>query len=280
MNNSAKRSGKFSKLCFPAVMGILNLTPDSFYDGGKFTENDAYLLQVDKMIKDGASIIDIGASSTRPGSVQPDEEEELHRLEKPLLKIRKNFPEIILSVDTYHSSIAKAVHHMGADMINDISGGTFDKKMFSTIASLQIPYVLMHLKGNPAIMQKEPFYYDVITELVEYFSKQLSLLSEAGHSAFTAIDPGFGFGKTITHNYQILKNLDQFKQFNIPVVVGLSRKSMIYKVLKTTPATSLTGTTALHTVALLNHADILRVHDVQEAVETIRIIETYRVETD
>lgn len=269
------RLENISKMKIPAIMGILNITPDSFYDGGKFLD-DTYLSHTEQMIKAGASIIDIGAASTRPGSTQPTPDEELKRLEKPLAKIRQSFPETIISIDTFHSGVVEMVYQMGADMINDISAGTYDPDMFSTISKLNLPYILMHIKGNPASMQVEPVYSDLIGEIKQYFDQRLTLLNQNGHSAFVAIDPGFGFGKTVVHNFQLLKNLSKFKDFGVPIVVGLSRKSMIYKVLGNNPESALNGTTALNTIALLNHADILRVHDVKEAVETLKLINIYK----
>jgi len=267
-------NGKLQKLAFPAVMGILNLTPDSFYDGGRYFQ-DKYLEQAERMIGEGAAILDLGAVSTRPGSVQPGPDEELKRLERPLRLIRDRFPEIIISVDTYHAKVAEAVMGNDADMINDISGGTLDERMHEVIARFQCPYIIMHTGGKPEIMQADPVYHDVVQEIKDYLKQQINTLRKLGHGAFLAVDPGFGFGKTITHNYRLLHHLDEFKALNLPVLAGLSRKSMIYKVLGGTPDDALNGTTVLNTLALIRGADILRVHDVKEAMEAVRLAGLY-----
>jgi len=254
----------------PKVMGIINLTPDSFYDGGFYKEEKDILDHTGRMIEDGAFIIDIGAQSTRPKSIKMSPAEEWQRLESPLKKIRSEFPSLALSVDTFYAEVAERAVDAGADMINDISGGTMDEQMFKTIARLHIPYVLMHIKGTPQTMQQDPQYENVVKEELFYFSEKLSMLTALGvHDIF--IDPGFGFGKKIEHNYELLNHLDLFRMLERPIVVGLSRKSMIHKVLDLKAAGALNGTTVLNTVALMKGASLLRVHDVKEAVEAVKL---------
>ncbi len=255
----------------PVVMGILNLTPDSFYDGGKYNDADRALLRADKMIGEGASIIDVGAVSTRPFAKETGEEEEWARLKKVLKALRKAFPGIIISVDTFRASVAKNAAREGADMINDISGGVFDDKMLETVARLQLPYVLMHIRGTPATMQQNPEYQDVVSEINAFFRRQLDKLTALGVAGNIILDPGFGFGKSVAHNYEILRRLDEFRQHGFPLLAGLSRKSMINKILNIDPDEALNGTTVLNTVALMKGAKILRVHDVKCAVEAVRL---------
>ncbi|MCD4746858.1 MAG: dihydropteroate synthase [Bacteroidales bacterium] len=252
-------------------MGILNITPDSFYDGDKYNSEYLWLKQTEKMLKEGASIIDIGVVSTRPGAKKISEKEELQRLLPVLTSIVKNFSDLIISVDTYRSGIAEIAVQNSAFMINDISGGTFDKKMFDTIAKLQVPYIIMHIKGAPQNMQKNPTYDNVVKEIKNFFSQQIKKLNLKGINDII-IDPGFGFGKTLKHNYEILNNLNSFNAFGLPVLAGISRKSMINKVLNTKPSEALNGTTVLNTICLLKGAKILRVHDVKEAMEVIKIV--------
>ena len=252
-------------------MGILNITPDSFYDGGKFNSDKNWLSQTKKMLFEGADIIDIGAISTKPGAKEINEEEELSRLIPVIKSIKKEFPEIIISVDTYRANVAQQAVCEGAAIINDISAGTFDKKMIQTIAKLNVPYIMMHIQGTPENMQQAPVYDDVIREIIVFFSKQIELCKQAGINDII-IDPGFGFGKTIEHNYQILNNLEMFKIFELPVLVGISRKSMINKLLKTNATEALNGTTSANTIALMKGANILRVHDVKQASEVIKIV--------
>ena len=259
-------------------MGILNLTPDSFYDGGLYKDEKAFLSRVEKMLEEGAGIIDIGAVSTRPGANDVSLEDETKRLVPAIQKISKEFPEAILSVDTYRSEVAQQAIGAGAHIINDISGGTFDPGMFSTIAQLQVPYILMHIKGTPKNMQHNPIYSDVVEEIKSFFEQQLSKLEELSVTENIILDPGFGFGKTLEANYTILKELSSFKELGCPLLVGISRKSMINKVLGTKPKDALNGTTAIHTLALLNGANILRVHDVKEAVEAVKLMEVYKGE--
>ncbi len=264
-------NGKLLDLSQPVVMGILNVTPDSFYDGGKYTEEEKIYRRVKQILDEGAEIIDVGAYSSRPGAEDVPPEKELKRLAKALDVINKHFPGACISVDTFRAEIAKyVVENHGVGMINDIMGGA-DEKMFETIARLQVPYVLMHIKGTPQTMQNNPVYDDVVAEIIAYLSEKTDKLRYLGVNDII-IDPGFGFGKTIDHNYQILKHLDEFKIFEMPLLVGISRKSMIYKYLGITPAEALPGTIALNTVALLKGANILRVHDVAETKQTIAVV--------
>jgi len=258
----------------PLVMGILNLTPDSFFDGGRYNSKDAWILQAEKMIGEGASIIDLGAVSTRPGAKAVSEEEELTRLLPAVELLTYKFPDTVFSVDTYRSKVAKLTAHAGAGMINDISGGQMDGDLLKTVAGTGLPYILMHMQGIPDTMQINPFYTDVTNEINEFFEKKLSVLHQNGINQ-VILDPGFGFGKSIEHNFQILSHLRSFKASGYPVLVGLSRKSMIYKLLQIKPNEALPATTALHMLSILNGADILRVHDVKEAVQVIKMAETY-----
>ncbi|NOX47855.1 MAG: dihydropteroate synthase [Chlorobi bacterium] len=260
----------------PLIIGILNLTPDSFYDGGFYKDEKGFLLRVEKMLEEGADIIDIGAVSTRPGAEDVILEDETRRLIPAIKKIAQEFPEAILSIDTYRSEVAKKAIHAGAHIINDISGGLFDPEMFQTIAQLKVPYILMHIKGTPKNMQQNPQYSNVVKEITGFFKQRLSKLKELGITGNIILDPGFGFGKSLEDNYMLLKNLSSFKDFGCPLLVGISRKSMIYKVLGTKPSEALNGTTVIHTLALLNGANILRVHDVKEAVEVVKLMEVYK----
>jgi dihydropteroate synthase len=257
-------------LSTPAVMGILNVTPDSFFDGGKYMDEKSILAQTEKMLLEGADIIDIGACSTRPGSAPVSEEEEIKRLLPAIQLVKKKFPDAIISADTFRSNVAKLAVSEGADMLNDISGGTMDEKMFDTVAKLSIPYILMHIQGTPQTMQSNPQYKNVVAEVINYFIHRTNLARAKGIQQII-IDPGFGFGKTIEHNYELLKNLSSFKKLKLPILVGVSRKSMINKILGTKPEDALNGTTVIHTIALTGGANILRVHDVKEAKEVIKI---------
>jgi dihydropteroate synthase len=253
-------------------MGILNITPDSFYAQSRCKNNKEILQRAETIIYEGGNIIDIGACSSRPGAVDTSSEEEIGKLMPALNLIRKTFPTIPISVDTYRSDVAQKVIKEGeADIINDISGGEIDSKMFDVIAELNVPYILTHIKGNPQTMQDEPYYENVMSEIMLWFAKKVELLRKTGVKDII-IDPGFGFGKTIEHNFILLKNLKQFKFFELPVMVGLSRKSMISKSLGITPEKSLNGTTVLNTIALLEGANILRVHDVKETQECVNLI--------
>ena len=258
----------------PQIMGILNLTPDSFYDGGKYGSTQDILDKVGEMLKNGASIIDIGAYSSRPNAKHISEKEETQRLLPVIKLVVKEFPTAILSVDTFRSEIAKKVVALGAHMINDISGGNMDNNMFQTIAELQVPYILMHMQGNPQNMQDNPTYKNITEDVKQYFQLKLNLLNDLG-AKDVMLDVGFGFGKTLQQNYELLRDLNEIKNLGCPILVGISRKSMLYKVLETTPDHSLNATSIAHTIALLNGADILRVHDVKEAVEVLKICNQY-----
>lgn len=264
--------GNLIDLSVPKVMGILNLTPDSFYDGGKFKDEKSILEQVAQMLQDGAAFVDMGAYSSRPGAEHVPEDEELKRLLPVINLIFKNFPEVLVSVDTFRSKVAKECLDAGAAIINDISAGNLDPNMFQTVAEYQVPYIAMHLKGTPQSMQKEAVYDDLIQDLRLYFSKKVKEATSMKINDLI-IDPGFGFAKTTAQNFALLNHLDLFQTFGLPILIGLSRKSMIYKTLKSSPKEALNGTTALHTVALLKGAHILRVHDVKEATECIALVE-------
>ena len=259
-------------------MGILNLTPDSFYDGGKYKDESAILKQVEKMVSDGASFIDMGAYSSRPGAEHVPEDEELKRMLPILELILRNFPQTLISIDTFRSKVASESIHRGAALINDISAGNLDAAMLNVIATHQVPYIMMHLKGTPQSMQKKAVYDDLLKDLLSYFSKKVSDATSLKIND-VIIDPGFGFAKTTAQNYTLLSHLDLFQTFNTPILIGLSRKSMIYKILESSPKEALNGTTALHTVALLKGANILRVHDVKEAAECVKLIEELKANT-
>lgn len=268
-------NGKTINFEQPLVMAIVNLTPDSFYDGGKYDNLNDILADVKEKIKAGANIIDIGAASSRPGAVALEIEEEWKRLEAPLQTIRNEFPKVIISIDTYRSEIAKRSVACGAEIINDISGGNLDANMFETMAELQVPYILMHMKGDPATMQNEPVYNNVVEEVKLDFKTKIKELENLNFHKFI-LDVGFGFGKNLQHNYQLLKHMDGFNELGYPILAGVSRKSMINKVIHTNPVTALNGTTVLHTIALLNGAKILRVHDVLEAKQAIELVGFYK----
>jgi len=273
---SAKQSincrGKLISLQKPLIMGILNITEDSFFDGSKYLTESKWLTQTEKMITEGADIIDIGAASTRPGAKLISAKDEMEIIGKVLKSVRKEFPDIIISVDTYHSEVARLSVANGTDIINDISGGEIDKQMFATIAELKCPYILMHIKGNPENMQLNPQYNNLIEEMMLFFSERINKLSLLGVNDII-IDPGFGFGKSLEDNYKLLNELETFHFFELPILLGISRKSMINKVLHIKPEEALNGTTVLNTIALLKGTKLLRVHDVKEAVETVKIVE-------
>lgn len=259
----------------PIVMGIINVTPDSFYTGSRFTGTDAILDIAEKMINDGATILDIGGQSTRPASEPISTDEELKRVIRPIEAIARRFPETYISIDTYYSKVANEAVHAGAAIVNDISAGKLDNLMIPVVSSLQIPYVLMHMQGIPQTMQKAPQYENICKDILDFFIKKVKEIREAGITDII-IDPGFGFGKSIGHNFQLLKNLSVFKILGLPLLAGLSRKSTIYKTLNISPEDSLNGTTVLNTISLLNGASILRVHDVKEATEAIKLCSAYR----
>ena len=277
--NSTKNNPSFSINCKgelidllqPKVMGILNITPDSFYDGGFYNSEKKIIAQVKKMINDGASIIDIGGYSSRPGAEDISVETELSRVLTVIKAIKHKFPETLISIDTFRSEVAKKAVKAGADIINDISGGSLDKKMFNTVSELNVPYIIMHMKGNPRNMIKKTKYEDVLKEIIRYFSKKIHLATKAGIKDII-IDPGFGFAKNVEQNFNILNNLDYLKYLDKPILIGVSRKSMIYKTLEVTPKDALNGSTVLHTISLLKGAKIIRTHDVKEANEAIKLV--------
>lgn len=266
--------GTLLNLTQPVVMGILNLTPDSFYDGGKYSDADV-LKQVEQMLHDGAGIIDIGGMSSRPGAAVISADEELQRILPHIQAIVKQFPQAIVSIDTIHAKTASETLQAGAHIINDISAGRYDAEMLNTVAEYKAPYIAMHMQGLPADMQHSPQYSNVLVELMEFMRERIAACKAAGITD-VIIDPGFGFGKTVEHNYTLLRNLRSFDVFNLPILAGVSRKSMICKVLGVNPDKALNGTTAANTLALLNGAQILRVHDVKEAVEAVKIYKAYR----
>ncbi len=269
--NSINLGGNLIDFSVPAVVGIVNVTPDSFYDGGKMEDEKVLLSAVEKMVEDGVNIIDIGAVSTRPGAQLISTKIELGRLLPAIEVIRKKFPEVPLSIDTFRSWVAvRVIDEYGPVIVNDISGGSLDSKMFETIGKLEVPYILSHIQGTPRDMQENPEYTDIIRDISNYFSEKVKRLTKFGVKD-VIIDPGFGFGKNLDHNYDLLNKLDSFKVFQLPVMVGLSRKSMIWKALETKPEFALNGTTVANTLALMGGADLLRVHDVKEAVEAVKI---------
>jgi dihydropteroate synthase len=262
--------GQLVDLTLPKVMGILNVTPDSFYDGGVYKNNAAILKHVETMLNEGATFIDIGAYSSKPNAVHITETEELQRL-LPILKLLIDaFPNILISIDTFRSKVAEESINAGACMINDISAGKIDENMMATIAKLQVPYVMMHMRGTPQNMQQHTSYEDLLKDILFYFSERLATAKALG-IVDIIIDPGFGFSKTTAQNFELLKHLDLFKMLEKPLLVGFSRKSMIYKTLRSSAADALNGTTVLNTLALQKNASILRVHDVKEAKECIEL---------
>jgi len=264
--------GQLIDLSTPKVMGILNVTPDSFYDGGSYKNEHEILEHVEKMLLEGATFIDIGAYSSRPGAKSIDETQELERIIPCMQLITKYFPESILSIDTFRSKVAAACIEEGAAIINDISAGHQDSNMLSTIGKFQVPYVMMHMKGTPQNMQQQTSYDDLMTDIIHYFSERVATAREHKINDLI-IDPGFGFSKTLEQNYEVLKRMNLFKAFELPILAGISRKSMIYKKLEVTPQKALNGTTALNMVALGKGANILRVHDVAEAIECVKLNE-------
>lgn len=268
--------GTLFPLHTPIVMGILNVTPDSFYADSRKQSEAAITERIETIIKEGAEIIDVGGYSSRPDAAEVTEKEEMKRLATALGILNTHYPDVAVSVDTFRAKIARrCVEEYGAAIINDISGGELDSEMFATVAKLHVPYILMHMRGTPQTMQQNTDYEDMMEEILKYFAGKISTLREMGVCDII-IDPGFGFSKTLRQNYELMKNLWEFEDFGLPLLVGISRKSMIYKLLDSTPGESLNGTTVLNTYALLNGADILRVHDVKAAVEAIKIVTEIR----
>ncbi len=268
--------GKLLDLEIPKVMGIINITPDSFYKGSRYNTDEEILRVAVRMLEDGADILDVGGYSSRPKAKDISIEEESNRVLKAIKLINKELPEAIISVDTFRADVAReAVVECGALMINDISGGEADSKMFLIIENLNVPYIMMHMRGDPRTMQDNPVYEDVVADILKWFGKKIFKLKSVGVKDII-IDPGFGFGKTIEHNFELLQRLGDFSIAGLPVLVGVSRKSMIWKTLNITADEALNGTTAINAIALVNGADILRVHDVKEAVQTVQLIEKIR----
>ena len=266
-----KAGGKLLDMRIPKVMGVLNITPDSFYKGSCYNTDDEIHRAAVRMMDEGADIIDVGGYSSRPGAKDISKEEERKRVLSAIKLINRFLPEAIISVDTFRADIAlEAVLESGAHIINDISGGDADKSMFSVVERLNVPYILMHMRGNPVTMQDNPVYNDIVADILKWFGERIYRLQSAGVKDII-IDPGFGFGKTIGHNFEMLRRLGDFSIAGLPLLVGVSRKSMIWKTLKITANDALNGTTALHALALSNGADILRVHDVKEAVQTVKL---------
>ncbi|MFZ2900974.1 MAG: dihydropteroate synthase [Saprospiraceae bacterium] len=264
--------GRLLTLDRPLVMGILNLTPDSFFEGSRVQNGGGLLARAEQMLAEGADILDIGGMSSRPGSDVISQEEELKRVLPAIEALHRHFPQAILSVDTVRASVARQAVEAGASLVNDISAGRLDEAMYETVAALRVPYVLMHMQGTPRTMQQDPHYDDVVVEILDFFIAEMEKLRTLGvHDII--LDPGFGFGKTLAHNYELLRGMQAFQILEAPVLAGLSRKSMITRLLGVSPAEALNGTTALHLAALQNGARILRVHDVKEAVEVVKIFQ-------
>ena len=264
-------NGKLIDLSTPKVMGILNVTPNSFYDGGKHKEINSIIHQVDKMLSEGADFIDIGAYSSKPSAEFVSEEEEIKRLVHIIKELVETFPTIILSVDTFRANVARASVENGVAIVNDISAGLLDDKMLETVANLKVPYIMMHMRGNPQTMQSLTDYNDIVKEMIFYFSERIKKARSFGISDII-IDPGFGFAKTLEQNYEVLHKMELFSMLELPLLAGISRKSMIYKVLESSPQEALNGTSVLNAIALQKGAKILRVHDVKEAVECIKLV--------
>jgi dihydropteroate synthase len=265
--------GRLIDLSHPRVMGIINLTEDSFYQGSRFTNDEEVIAIAGKMLDEGADLLDLGGCSTRPGAIDVPEDEEKSRVCHAISIVRKRFPDAFISVDTFRASVAaEAVNNAGADMINDISGGQLDEAMFPLVMRLNVPYVLMHMQGTPQTMQNNPLYDDVVADILYWFGQRVALLQRAGVKDII-IDPGFGFGKISTQNFEILRRLDEFRIAGLPLLVGVSRKSMIWRTLNISPDEALTGTAALHMAALMKGASVLRAHDVREAKEVITLFE-------
>jgi len=263
--------GKLVDLSQPKVMGILNCTPDSFFDGGTYNNDSGFLKQAEKLLTEGADFLDIGAYSSKPNAEFVTEEEELARMVPAVELVMKHFPDTLISVDTFRADVAKAAIESGAAIVNDIAAGMLDEKMLETVGKLKVPYIMMHMRGTPKTMVKLTQYDDIVQEMLLYFSERISVARSLGINDII-VDPGFGFAKTLQQNYEVLNKMELFKMTGLPVLAGMSRKSMLYKLLDITPQEALNGTTVLNTIALNKGANILRVHDVKEAVETIKII--------
>ena len=272
MNHLINCKGRLLDLSSPKIMGILNVTPDSFYDGGQYNNIDNALFQAEKMLKEGADIIDIGGMSSRPGADIISTDEELRRVVPVINQIAAHFPESILSIDTIKAEVAKQAIEAGGHIVNDISAGQFDDDFYQTVAKLDVPYILMHMNGSPKTMQHNPNYDNVVTHITDFFVQEVGILRDLGVKDII-LDVGFGFGKTIEHNYQLLKQLSDFQIFDLPIMVGVSRKSMIYKYLNIEAKDALNGTSVLHLAALQNGGNILRVHDVKAAKEVVQLWE-------
>jgi len=266
--------GKLLTFEQPVVMGIINVTPDSFYSGSRMSNLDTVVATAKKMIEEGAQILDIGGQSTRPGSIRIDAVEELKRVMPSIEAISKNIPNSVISIDTFYASVAEQAINAGASIVNDVTAGSIDENLIPTVAALKVPYVLMHMKGDPQTMQKAPVYQDVLLEVYDFLNFKIAELQAAGIDDII-VDPGFGFGKTADHNLKLLSSLHFFKNLGKPILAGLSRKATIYKTLNIEPADALNGTTVLNTIALMNGASILRVHDVKEAVEAVKLVSAY-----
>lgn len=264
--------GNLLDLSTPKVMGILNITPDSFFDGGKYKTDADFLKQTEKMLMEGAAIIDVGAYSSRPNAVFVSEAEEIERLSPIVALLVKQFPDIILSIDTFRAEVAKAAIENGAAIINDIAAGLLDDNMLNVIAETKVPYIMMHMRGTPQTMATLTHYDDIVKEMIFYFSERIAAARSLGINDII-IDPGFGFAKTLEQNYEVLQKLELFQMLEVPLLSAVSRKSMIYKLLETSPQEALNGTTFLNTVSLMKGAKILRVHDVKEAVECVKLFE-------
>jgi dihydropteroate synthase len=267
--------GTLINLSTPKVMGIVNVTPDSFFDGGKLTDADAVVFQVEKMLQEGATFIDLGGYSSKPGAEFVSETEELNRVIPVVKLLVEKFPDILLSIDTFRSEVAKQAIENGAALINDISAGLLDENMLETVAKLQVPYIMMHMKGTPKTMQSLANYEDLLKEMNFYFSERIAKARRFGLNDII-IDPGFGFAKTLEQNYELLQNLELLQFHDLPILAGISRKSMIYKALETAPEAALNGTTFLHAFCLQKGANILRVHDVKEAVECVKLMGQFK----
>lgn len=269
-------NGSLIDLSTPCVMGILNVTPDSFYEGSRMQTEAEIARRVEQIIGEGAGMIDVGAYSSRPNAENVSPREEMERLRMGLAILRKVQPDAVVSVDTFRADVARmCVEEYGVAIINDIAAGEMDKDMFRTVADLNVPYIMMHMQGTPQNMQQHPRYDNLLKEIFLYFARKVQQLRDLGVKDII-LDPGFGFGKTVEHNYELLAHLEEFRVFKLPLLVGVSRKSMIYRLLGTTPQEALNGTTVLDTISLMKGADILRVHDVKEAVETVKIVEAMR----